>query len=262
MRVLVTGSARVDAGKTTYSLGLMHTHGMPGFKPRAGSDYWYHHTTYQTATSEGRLYGRDARRLADATPGPHQVETINPLHRLWRPTPAADDFIGPPDRQFLLDRLGQNDYIVNANTDLPRSAHETLPLTAATRVHTIEDLNRVTEQRYLPALAALVEHINMTDAAVIESYGSIARPCTGLDLDYAVVVEPGRARVYAGPRWLKACDVVGGSAFEGRREQRVSDVTALLEPVATVDLPPLASDELASLERIADAYATAYDHLG
>ncbi|MEF8791499.1 MAG: ATPase, partial [Haloarculaceae archaeon] len=64
MRLLVAGADRVDAGKTTFSTGLVHETGATGYKPRAGNDYWFDHDDYRRAVDAGRLYGKDARRLA------------------------------------------------------------------------------------------------------------------------------------------------------------------------------------------------------
>lgn len=46
MTLLVAGSERVDAGKTTFALGLIASLDGVGFKPRAGNDYWFHHDDY------------------------------------------------------------------------------------------------------------------------------------------------------------------------------------------------------------------------
>ncbi len=40
MKLLVAGGDRVDAGKTTFSTGLLARTDAVGFKPRAGNDYW------------------------------------------------------------------------------------------------------------------------------------------------------------------------------------------------------------------------------
>jgi len=67
--ILVAGGARVDAGKTTFSTGLVadlaaRAGDAVGVKPRAGNDYWYDHDDYRIASDSGRLYGktRDASR--------------------------------------------------------------------------------------------------------------------------------------------------------------------------------------------------------
>ncbi len=64
MTILVAGSDRVDAGKTTFTVGLLAHHDAVGFKPRAGNDFWFDHDDAKRALSEGRLYGKDAKRLA------------------------------------------------------------------------------------------------------------------------------------------------------------------------------------------------------
>ncbi|MFB6186494.1 MAG: ATPase, partial [Halobacteriaceae archaeon] len=41
MNILVVGGDRVDAGKTTFAIGLIEYLDATGFKPRAGNDYWH-----------------------------------------------------------------------------------------------------------------------------------------------------------------------------------------------------------------------------
>ena len=69
MKLLVAGASKVDAGKTTFTAGLVERTGVRAFKPRAGNDYWYDHDDYRRAVESGRLYGKDAERLAATSPG-------------------------------------------------------------------------------------------------------------------------------------------------------------------------------------------------
>ena len=107
MRILVVGTRQVDAGKTTFTRGLMVAMGMPAFKPRAANDRWYSYDTYHRAIDDGRLYGRDAMRVAAGREGDVAPEDVNPIHRLWRPVNDPDGGIhGRPNRRFLVDRGG------------------------------------------------------------------------------------------------------------------------------------------------------------
>lgn len=258
MTYLVAGADRVDAGKTTFAVGLVHTLGTVGFKPRAGNDYWFDHDDYRRATDQGRLYGKDAKRLASASTGELEPEAINPIHRLWRPAPAGDRFIGPADRMFVLDRVG-DDYVVNANADLPASARDTLPVENASEVASVDELNRVMEAQHLPRLQTLSHRISQTTTAVVESYGDIARPVTGIDVTRVAVVEPLRVRIYDGDRYWQACEVTAGRPRDGQLEERVDDIVDVIEPVATVELPPLSAPDRERPDRIARAYEDAYD---
>lgn len=260
MRVLVAGADRVDAGKTTFSTGLLARFGGVGFKPRAGNDYWFDHDDVLAAVEAGRLYGKDAARLAAACDSDVTPEAINPVHRLWRPAPGGDGYIGRPNRQFVLDRAGDG-WIVNADAEVPAQMAGQLPLDDARAVSDVESLNRAMAALALPALRALGERIRETEPAVVESYGDVARPIEDLDVDRVAVVEPGRARIYDGSRYLDACEVAGGSPLDGQLEERVSDVVELLEPAATVELPALTDDERSEPAAVADAYAPAYDAL-
>ncbi|MFW6382874.1 MAG: ATPase, partial [Haloferacaceae archaeon] len=125
--ILVVSDARVDAGKTTFSVGLLDRLAASGtapvgFKPRAGNDYWFDHDAVLAAVDDGRLYGTDVRRLADAVSrradgfDVPSLERLNPVHRLWRPTPGRSGVLGESDRTALVDRVsvgGETTFLVN-----------------------------------------------------------------------------------------------------------------------------------------------------
>lgn len=292
MKLLVAGAAEVDAGKTTFATGLVAETGATGFKPRAGNDYWYDHSDYLHAVDQGRLYGKDARRLAAASPGDPTPEELNPVHRLWIPTPGAGTgLLGRQDRAFVVDRVtrlrdeengaqregndpsatgttpdtsatGQRDnHVVNDGIDVPASARAHLPLAGASRVGSLPEFNEVMARLHKPSLDAVHERIQAAGRAVVESYTDIARPLAGFEPDAVAVVEPRRARMYRGNRYAKACEVASGSARVGRLEEPVDRVVELLEPAATVELPALGSDERTDPDRVADRYELAYDAL-
>ncbi len=267
MKLLVAGASEVDAGKTTFTAGLVERTGVRAFKPRAGNGYWYDHDDYRRAVESGRLYGKDAKRLAAASPGDVRPEAINPVHRLWIPMPGGGKgILGREDRAFLLDRVtapgGDADrYIVNGTVDLPTDVERSFPLSGTTVVDSLPELNDVMARHHGPALDALGEAVEAREAAVVESYSDIARPLTGFVPDAVAVVEPRRCRVYDGARYAKACDVASGSAHEGQLEERVAHVTDLLDPAASVTLPALASEDRADLGTVADAYTDAYEAL-
>lgn len=261
MTILVVGESRVDAGKTTFTTGLLDRIDGVGFKPRAGNDYWFDHDDYRRAVAAGRLYGKDATRLAAASRGDRDPESLNPLHRLWRPSPGPDTgLVGKARREFVCDRIG-DEFVVNAHADVPDSARENLPLADAERVETVEEVDAVTRNRYQPAFERLEERIRETDRAVVESYSDIAVPTRSVEYETVAVVEPGRMTTYRGDRFLKARSIASGSARDGRLEAHVSDVTDPIDPEAVVSLPALGSDERADPKRVAEAYAEAYDAL-
>ncbi|MFB6228013.1 MAG: ATPase [Halobacteriales archaeon] len=259
---LVAGARDVDAGKTTFSVGLLAHIGGTGFKPRASNDIWFHHDDYHRAIAEGGLHGTDARQLAAASAADVGPEAINPIHRLWRPAPEGDGFIGAAERAFVLDRVGDG-FVVNASAEVPRSAVKRLSLADAPRIDGIDALNEQIRMRHLPHLRALASRVAERDRAVVESYGDIARPLREMTPDRVAVVEPGRARMYDGERYWRACEVAGGRAGlqTGRLEERVADVVAPIEPVATASLPPLGNEAQTDPDAVADAYAPAYEAL-
>ena len=265
MRLLVAGDDEVDAGKTTFTAGLVERTGVRGFKPRAGNGYWYDHDDYRRAVETGRLYGADAKRLAAVSPGDVRPESINPVHRLWLPTPGrGKGLLGREGRAFLVDRMTDDDgtrYVVNGTIELPASAREGLPLADAAIVESLPELNELMARRHAPALEALAARIDRRGAAVVESYADIARPLSEFVPDAVAVVGPRRCRIYDGRRYARACDVAGNSPHEGQLEERVVDVVDLLEPVADLTLPALSGEERADSAAVADEYGTAYEEL-
>lgn len=261
MTLLVAGGDRVDAGKTTFTVGLLDRLGAVGYKPRAGNDYWFHNDDYRDAVEQGRLFGKDAKRLAAAGSGDHQPEDINPIHRLWRPSPGAGaGMLGQTDRQFVVDRVAEN-FVVNDTVDVPAEARENLPLDDAIRVDSLDAFNEVMAQLHVVALEGISRRIADRDRAVIESYGDIARPLRDIQPDAVAVVEPGRARVYDGSRYANACEVATGGPEEGQLEERVPNVVELIDAEGAVSLPALSSDERADPATVAAAYDDAYDAL-
>lgn len=258
MTFLVVGADRVDAGKTTFTVGLLEHLDGTGFKPRAGNDHWFDHDDVRRAVDAGRLYGEDAARIARESRADVDPESINPVHRLWRPAPDGDRFLGRAHRQFVLDRVG-DDYVVNARADVPGLARENLPLDDAPQVSGLDELNDLMERKYLPLLEAFASRIHGTDRAVIESYSDVARPIREVPLDRVAVVEPRRARIFDGERYVDACEVASGRPTDGRLEERVEDVIEPLEAVSTVELPAL-GDRVRSSDagRLAEAYGPAY----
>jgi len=279
MRLLVAGADQVDAGKTTFSTGLVEDLGATGFKPRAGNDHWYDQDDYRHATERGRMYGKDAKRLAAASAADVTPEGINPVHRLWTPTPGAGTgLLGREGRQFLLDRVRvaggdasdtgadddaspRDEYVVNGTVDLPESAREALPIDGARTVEALPALNQLMASLYADAFGRVAERIRRTDRAVVESYSDIASPLPTLDVDAVAVVEPARARIYDGDRYMRAREVASGGAREGSMETIVETVVDLADPVVRTELPALSSAEQSDPRTVADAYAHAYEAL-
>lgn len=270
MIVLVAGGDRVDAGKTTFSMGLLERTGAIGYKPRAANDYWFDHDDCLDALARGRLYGKDASKLADAERGDRAPEALNPVHRLWQP--AADssaEILGRPDREFIVDRIVRPNaddplYVRNGTVDVPDIVEASLPLEESLTVESLEELNELMQREYLPAFRTLASEIASAELAVVESYGDVARPLESLDEDLVsavAVVEPGTARIYRGSRFCRGCAVAGSSPGAGTLETRVPDVTDSIEPVARVSLPPLAAEQRNDPKAVADAYEPAYETL-
>lgn len=263
MNLLVAGAAALDAGKTTFSCGLVHRTGAVGYKPRAGNDYWYSHSDVRHAAKDGALYGKDARKLVGAASNGVTPTEINAIHRLWRPKPdGVGRILGQDGREFLLDRVGDT-YVRNGTVDLPDLIRTAFPVEDAISVTSLAEFNDVMEGHHQSAQASLVDDIRAHRLTVVESYGDVARPLQTLDHDAVAVVEPRRVRLYDGQRYDKGCSIASGSPGpdQGTLEERVADVTELIDPVETMDLPPLSDDIRSTPSAIADAYEDAYDAL-
>ncbi|ESS08118.1 MAG: putative P-loop ATPase/GTPase [uncultured archaeon A07HN63] len=269
MKLLVAGDARVDAGKTTFAAGLVAAiDGAVGFKPRAGNDYWYDHDTARAALDAGRLYGKDVTTLAAVSDTDHPEEWLNPVHRLWRPTPDRTGLLGEAGRTFLVDRVTTPDgvsFVVNGVAEqaglIPDAVSASLPLADATRIDGVVGFNDVMTQRYLPAFERVADRVRATTPAVVESYSDIAIPVGGVAFDAVAVVAPTRVRVYDGDSYGTAHEMASGSGSEGQLEEPVDRVAELADPVAAHELPPLSDDERADPDRVADAYEPAYESL-
>lgn len=261
MTLLVAGVDRVDAGKTTFAVGLVERLGGSGFKPRAGNDVWFDRDDYRRAVTDGRLYGKDADRLAAVSDRSVAPEDLNPVHRLWQPAPGSGTgLLGRSDREFVIDRV-EEVFVRNATVDVPAAAREHLPLEDAVVVDSLATLNDAMTAYHLPALRTFSHRIERTRDAVVESYGDIARPLRDLEPTAVAVVEPGRVRIYGGERYAKACSIASGGLREGRLETPTEAVLDLVEPRATIGIPPLGSTERSDPALIANAYAPAYDAL-
>ncbi len=269
MILLVVGADRVDAGKTTFSAGLLDRTGAAGYKPRAGNDYWFDHDDCQRALADGRLYGTDAATLATAEGRDRSPEQLNPVHRLWRPSPnGTTGLLGRSDREFILDRVGtthgSSTFVHNATVDRPDAVTEALPVSESVPVETVEELNEIVQRQYLPAFEELAAEIESAAVTVVESYSDIAMPLDALDpaaIAAVAAVEPGQVRIYPGDRYSRACDIASSSPKDGTLEKRVPDVLDYLDPLDRLRLPALSADDRTAPERIADAYDSAYDAL-
>jgi predicted P-loop ATPase/GTPase len=273
MKLLVVGDARVDAGKTTFAAGLLASlSDAVGFKPRAGNDYWFDHDDVVSAVDAGRLYGKDIATLVDAAVDSSnrelREERLNPVHRLWRPTPDRTGLLGEQGRTFLVDRVTTPEgpwFVVNGEAEdaglVPDRLCESLPLDGAPRVRSVDGFNELMTDRYLPAFERVTDQITETDPAVVESYSDIALPVEGIEFDAVAVVGPTRAKIYDGQRYLKACEVASGSAREGQLEERVDRVVEMIDPLSTHGLQPLTGAERDDPTQIATRYEPIYEAL-
>jgi predicted P-loop ATPase/GTPase len=269
VKLLVAGADPVDAGKTTFAVGLAaRLRAANGrlrvFKPRAGNDRWFDHDDVRRAASQGRLYGKDIHRLLRAAGSDASHETRNPIHRLWRPMPEETGLLGEAGRTFLIDRARTADgdeWVVNDTADIPARLHEDLPLADARRVDTVRGFNdamRDVHLRALDRLAGDVREAGDSGVALVESYGDVAMPLREVGFDAVAVVDPGRCRVYDGGRWTLARETATGDRDGGTLEVHVERVTRMLDPLSAHDLRPLSAEKRGDPDAVATAYRDAY----
>lgn len=257
-RFLIVGLRELDAGKTTIAQALLlylRERGVKacGFKPMAGNTLWYDYDVVHEALSQGRLYGKDAKLLREASGTDLPEELINPIHRLWAIPPhhLKRDFVKLP--YFIVDR-------VTLWGDKPKETvvvNDTLPFkygrarmvgklykseTEVLHVKTPRELNEVVDRHYNNAIEyahriIVAEH----DALVYESYTDVALPWKGIrDLDLVMAVHPGYIQAYDPDRYLLALDLSANLM----QEERTKKVVKLLKPIKTVMVPPYRSGEI------------------
>ncbi|WP_348609242.1 ATPase [Halobaculum rarum] len=272
MKLLVAGGDPVDAGKTTFAVGLAARLRADGsrlsvFKPRAGNDRWFDHDDVRRAAGESRLYGKDIDRLLRAADSDASHERRNPIHRLWRPTPGETGVLGESGRTFLVDRVrtaAGDEWVMNGTAEVPSRLRDDLPLAGARRVDSVRAFNDAMRELHLPALDRLADDVRdagESGVALVESYGDVAMPLRGVGFDAVAVVDPGRCRVYDGDRWALARETATGDRDEGALEVHVDRVTAMLDPLSTHDLRPLTGEEQGDPDAVASAYRDAYGEL-
>jgi len=258
VKILVVGLSKTDAGKTTVAQAALHAlrdlgEKPCGFKPKAGNNIWYDFDVVKESLAQGRLYGKDAKLLRQASQTDLTEETITPVHRLWAepPTEFRSRVMELPF--FILDRVTlsgeQPRTVVSVNKTLPFehgaetllgqlyvNAEEVLPIS------TLKDL-RMFEHRFFEQAIALA-HRAITkryDSLVYESYADIALPWLEITvLDLVLGVEPGRVAAYDPHKWLDAC----GLSREIHRDVEIStaSILPLMKPLASHRVPPVMRD--------------------
>ncbi|MFB6194088.1 MAG: ATPase [Halobaculum sp.] len=264
MHVLIAGGDRVDAGKTTFAAGFLRWVPVAAraYKPRAGNDYWFDHDDARAALADGRLHGKDVRRLLAAEGTDDPPATRNPVHRLWRPTPGRTGPLGEAGRTTLVDRVwdGDRSFVVNDDATIPDPVAAALPLSEARRVDSRASFDEAMEAVHAPALSRMADRIRSVPHAVVEAYANVATPVRGVAYDAVCVVEPTRVRIYDGDRWEIAREAATDPG-RGRLEIRTSRVTELLDPLATLPLPPAPEETRHDPDRLAAHYDDAYSRL-
>jgi len=255
-RILIVGLKEWGAGKTTLARALLlrlREKGINacGFKPRAGNNAWYDYDVVYESLSQGRLYGKDAQLLKEASGKNLTEETISPVHRLWTETPRFMSLSQLP--HFIVDRVtlwkeNPESIVVQNATLLYEHEYEQLlekllsKATKTYRVTHLQSLNKIVGENYDKAAELAYRRIiGMHDTLIIEGYSDIALPWRGLkEFDLVLGVEPGYITAYDAEKYLTAVEL----SAQIRSEVRTGEVSKLLKSVKKIKVPPLTSDGL------------------
>lgn len=256
--LLVVGLKEWEAGKTTVAQALLlglQDRGVnaAGFKPKAGNTLWYDYNVVYESLKQGRLYGKDSKRLKEASYTDLPEELITPIHRLWATPPhhLKQNLATLP--YFIVDRVTlwqeKNLEMAVVNDTLPFSyGRESLvdnlykADTEVRHVSNVKELNEVIKGYYPRAVELAYNRISSQHEAVVcESYADIALPWKGLkNLDLVLAVQPGYVQAYSPEKYLSAVNL----SAKRRREQRTREVLGLLKSIETVKVPPYHSQQV------------------
>jgi len=250
--ILVVGLREKDAGKTTLALALIsHLKDagfkVCGFKPKAGNNFWYDYDVVCEALSQGRLYGKDAKLLTQASGVSLPEEVVNPIHRLWIDESLQAGPNGLPG--FLADRVTLPEtgrgFFLTLNMPMLRRYADCSGLLATLRnsarlvaeVQSLKELNRAVSEFYSQAVRAAYGQVSRYEVLVVESYSDVAMPWEGLEnLEAIFGVEPWRLCLYEPERYLTAVRMI--SQVRQDIEVTANQVCRLVKPLAEVRLKP------------------------
>ena len=263
--VLIVGLKEQDAGKTTLALALLtylREKGFDacGFKPRAGNSVWYDYDVVLESLSQGRLYGKDAKRLKAASEfgsltDSVMEEFINPIHRLWAEPSRVNPISQIP--YFILDRVtlwlkegAKNIVVVNEALPVEYRCTDAIledlhaKADCINRVRDLKTLNKITKDYYgLAVELAYKKMVGQHDCVVVESYSDVALPGKGLkDLDIVIGVKPGQISVFKPEKYLTAVQL--SASIYSQEEITTSRIVDLVKPFKVVNVPPFRSEEL------------------
>lgn len=235
MDVVLVNGLRESAGKTTTTLGLYENLSQDRdvnlFKPLAGNDYWYDHDLVLESLEKGTIYGRDAKELSKQTN--HSPLTVNPFHRLWCP-PQVLGKKTTQNRYHILDRAKINDeqiIIENKDIERPKKIEEKINPKKRLSYSNMSELNDFIEENYLSSIKSAANHLMDCDLLLVESYSQVAIPSNIGNIDAVVTVEPGKAYITRGSRYMDAENMQKGIYQEmGINETNTRRVLEILNP--------------------------------
>lgn len=259
LTVLVTGLLEHDSGKTWLGRGLVRLAKERGlrvaaYKPVGGFNIWHSYWAFRESVSKGTLAGGDALGYHSDTG--LALELVNPVAlALGFPDPLAV----PGPAYYTAAASSTESSLVMARVTgcdgsrIVLAFHDNIDRLPATLRREVEEAaSRLGAEAGDPRVfsewlsggeaSALLEEcrrrLSGADVLVIESFNDAVLPYEALgleDLDFLVVVAPGKALLYTGGRLRLALETVG-------RQHRIGRVLSLLgKPLHAEDLPPARS---------------------
>lgn len=257
--VLVVGLKEFSPGKTTTSCVLLRLlrergYNVCGFKPQASHNVWYDFDAVHEGLSQGRLYGKDAKLLREASGTDFDEETISPFHWLlanppmWvlHRHPGMHFFIvaritvwgDAPTHHLLINETLLFDHGLNMQVEQLRSSFDVVH--ALTSVAQAREL---TEGLKTEAIQSAFRRLcTRHDSFVYESFSHFALPWREIEsLDSVIGVEPGFVYTFDPKEYLTAARLpknTRGNASVGR-------LLKMIEPCTTTVVPPACKADIA-----------------
>ncbi len=281
--VLVVGLEPLDSGKTTLAASIARALREAGYrvavsKPVGAVDLWRSPWVLGEVERAGLVLSGDAVSLVRAAEYEGDVEAVNPLAFIMAPLdPERVEWRLEALERLRAGHMGVALMRVTACTPAGKATVQAVNLKALERLprawaERIEEAASHLRPQPVRAGDELVKQflsggnlaaadsclkglLDSSDVTVIESQSDVAAPTplSAAAADVVVVAAPGKAAVYPGDRYARAINVLSGG-IEAAHTLRVSDLTPLLKPTATQDLPLLDDPRLgypaAAIERV------------
>ncbi len=273
----MTGLVPYDAGKTEFVLNMIDALEQIGFKPSyfkpvAGHDGWYQYDTLFYTFDAKLLIGHDAFIVAEKLDMLDKLYLISPLDILTFPVDPVKLHFSMPSYMEHMSYIGKRvvlmrftyiyggkqnykhlyyicrDTLGKVSSDLENVFKEILNTIKANNSFFIETTSTHVEKLLnTPKIYELIDtyraYLEETGFLIIEGYNDVSSPTLGsLDVDYVVVVAPGKALLYSGERYRMAVELLSYRGYPWTiKASSVVEVAG--KPLKIYDIPVKAYSE-------------------